>query len=158
MEHLWIVMMKELTYEIDQEILNDIRIAMNTPYTEDEVVEYCDEDEDEVIELTFAAPNRNHNPKPPQFELPNQSVTNVSGTISAGEVWDGGYFYTPYIPLMSTPTVLDPEVFNPRKGALTRYGKKLLDEGSKYYQHLTLEDVRYAGDKNGSCDNSIQGR
>jgi hypothetical protein len=51
---------------------------------------------------------------------------------------DSGYFYCPYIPLTQTPVVLDPESFCPRKGILTRYGKKLLREGSKFYARLSI--------------------
>lgn len=51
---------------------------------------------------------------------------------------DSGYFYCPYVPLTQTPTVLDPESFCPRRGILTRYGKKLLREGSKFYARLSI--------------------
>jgi hypothetical protein len=51
---------------------------------------------------------------------------------------DSGYFYCPYVPLTQTPVVLDPESFCPRKGILTRYGKKLLREGSKFYARMTI--------------------
>ena len=57
---------------------------------------------------------------------------------------DSGYFYAPYIPIIKTPVVLDPEVFRPRKGILTRYGKKLLKEGAEYYSQKVIkgdEDV-----------------
>ncbi len=51
---------------------------------------------------------------------------------------DSGYFYCPYVPLTQTPVVLDPDSFCPRKGILTRYGKKLLREGSKFYARLSI--------------------
>lgn len=51
---------------------------------------------------------------------------------------DSGYFYLPYVPLTQTPVVLDPESFCPRKGILTRYGKKLLREGAKFYARLSI--------------------
>jgi hypothetical protein len=51
---------------------------------------------------------------------------------------DSGYFYCPYVPLTQTPVVLDPDSFTPRKGLLTRYGKKLLREGSKFYARLNV--------------------
>jgi len=35
---------------------------------------------------------------------------------------DAPAFYCPYIPLMSTGTVLDPDTFEPTVGFLTRYG------------------------------------
>lgn len=51
---------------------------------------------------------------------------------------DSGYFYCPYVPLTQTPTVLDTESFCPRKGILTRYGKKLLREGAKFYARMNI--------------------
>ena len=37
-----------------------------------------------------------------------------------------GAVFAPYIPLIMTPLVYDPETFTPRKGLLTRYAKKML--------------------------------
>lgn len=51
---------------------------------------------------------------------------------------DSGFFYCPYVPLTQTPVVLDPESFCPRKGILTRYGKKLLNNGAKFYARLSI--------------------
>jgi hypothetical protein len=53
---------------------------------------------------------------------------------------DSGYFYCPYVPLTQTPTVLDPDSFCPRKGILTRYGKKMLREGAKFYGRLHIQN------------------
>ena len=36
-----------------------------------------------------------------------------------------GAVYSPYIPLIMTPLVLDPDTFEPRKGVMTRYAKKV---------------------------------
>jgi hypothetical protein len=37
-----------------------------------------------------------------------------------------GAVFAPYIPMIMTPLVYDPETFTPRKGLLTRYAKKML--------------------------------
>lgn len=37
-----------------------------------------------------------------------------------------GAVYAPYIPLIMTPLVFDPNNFTPRKGIMTRYGKKIV--------------------------------
>ena len=37
-----------------------------------------------------------------------------------------GAVYAPYIPLIMTPLVYDPDTFTPRKGLLTRYAKKMV--------------------------------
>lgn len=51
---------------------------------------------------------------------------------------DSGYFYCPYVPLAQTPVVLDPDGLCPRKGIMTRYGKKLLREGAKFYARMNI--------------------
>lgn len=58
-----------------------------------------------------------------------------------GSVLDAGYFYAPYIPLLSTPTVLDPNSFSPNRGIMTRYGKKLIEDGSLYYGCLNVSNI-----------------
>lgn len=50
-----------------------------------------------------------------------------------------GYFFAPYVPLIQTPVVLDPASFSPRKGIITRYGKKLLKQGAQYYAKKTIK-------------------
>ena len=39
---------------------------------------------------------------------------------------ESGYVYSPYVPLQTTPTIFGPEDFTPRKGVMTRYGKKMV--------------------------------
>jgi hypothetical protein len=39
---------------------------------------------------------------------------------------ESGYVYAPYVPLQMTPTVLGVDDFTPRKGVMTRYGKKMV--------------------------------
>jgi hypothetical protein len=51
---------------------------------------------------------------------------------------DSGYVYSPYIPLQTLPTIVDPTDFQPRKGILTRYGKAAVTPASRYYRVLRL--------------------
>jgi len=39
---------------------------------------------------------------------------------------ESGAVYAPYVPLLMTPLVYDPETFTPRKGIMTRYAKKMV--------------------------------
>ena len=39
---------------------------------------------------------------------------------------ESGYVYAPYVPLQVTPTIFGIEDFVPRKGCMTRYGKKMV--------------------------------
>lgn len=43
-----------------------------------------------------------------------------------GSYLETGYVYAPYVPLIVTQTIFAPEDFTPRKGVMTRYGKKMV--------------------------------
>ena len=51
---------------------------------------------------------------------------------------DSGYVYCPYIPLQQTPTITDPETFQPKKGIITRYGKAEVAPASRFYRIIRL--------------------
>lgn len=51
---------------------------------------------------------------------------------------ESGYVYAPYVPLIMTPTVLHPLDFTPSKGAMTRYGKKMIR--ADFYATVTILD------------------
>ena len=46
--------------------------------------------------------------------------------FKGGSYLESGYVYAPYVPLIVTPTIFAPEDFTPRKGVMTRYGKKMV--------------------------------
>ena len=50
-----------------------------------------------------------------------------------------GAVYAPYIPLIMTPMVYDPDNFTPRKAVLTRYAKKMLRD--EYYGKVYIEGL-----------------
>ena len=61
---------------------------------------------------------------------------------------DTGYFYCPYIPLMSSGTVINPVTFQPVVSLLTRYGKAVftrqetsLGNSSDYYGKINVVDL-----------------
>lgn len=44
-----------------------------------------------------------------------------------GDDWlSTGYVYAPYVPLIVTPTIYEPDNFTPRKGVMTRYAKQIV--------------------------------
>ena len=49
-----------------------------------------------------------------------------------------GAVYAPYVPLMMTPLVYDPETFTPRKGLMTRYAKKMIRP--EFYGKIYVSD------------------
>jgi hypothetical protein len=56
-----------------------------------------------------------------------------------GSYLETGYVYAPYVPLIVTPTIFAPEDFTPRKGVMTRYGKKMIR--SDFYGTVTCLDM-----------------
>lgn len=50
-----------------------------------------------------------------------------------------GAVYAPYIPVMTTPLVYDPETFTPRKGIMTRYAKKMVRP--EFYAKVIVADL-----------------
>ena len=56
-----------------------------------------------------------------------------------GSYLETGYVYAPYVPLIVTPTIFAPEDFTPRKGVMTRYGKKMVR--SDFYGTVTVRDL-----------------
>jgi hypothetical protein len=56
-----------------------------------------------------------------------------------GSYLETGYVYAPYVPLIVTPTIFAPEDFTPRKGVMTRYGKKMVR--TDFYGTVTCMDL-----------------
>jgi len=56
-----------------------------------------------------------------------------------GSYLETGFVYAPYVPLIVTPTIFNPDDFTPRKGVMTRYGKKMVR--SDFYGTLTVLDL-----------------
>ncbi len=52
-----------------------------------------------------------------------------------------GAAYCPYIPLIMTPTVLDPDNLTPRKGVMTRYAKVITRP--EFYAKIYVADLNY---------------
>ena len=50
-----------------------------------------------------------------------------------------GAVYAPYVPLIMTPLVYDPEDFTPRKGVMTRYAKKMIRP--EFYGKIHVSDL-----------------
>lgn len=67
----------------------------------------------------------------------------------SGEM-DAGYFYCPYIPLMSSGVVVDPNTFNPHVSLMTRYGKATftntttsLGNSADYYGRVSVANLSF---------------
>lgn len=67
----------------------------------------------------------------------------------SGEM-DSGYFYCPYIPLMSSNVVIDPQTYNPQVSLMTRYGKATftntassLGNSADYYGRVNVANLSF---------------
>ena len=63
---------------------------------------------------------------------------------------DAGYFYCPYIPLMSSGVLTDPNTYNPQVSLATRYGKAIftnsgssLGNSADYYGKITVSNLSF---------------
>lgn len=52
---------------------------------------------------------------------------------------EAGYIYAPYIPLQLTQTIYDPNDLTPRKGIMTRYGKKMVN--NRFYGVIYIDNI-----------------
>lgn len=54
---------------------------------------------------------------------------------------EAGYFHAPYVPILLTDTILDPNDFTPRKAMLSRYAKHLIEDGQYMYALLNVRNL-----------------
>lgn len=66
---------------------------------------------------------------------PNKILIGLKGSTFL----ESGYIYAPYVPLILTPVIYGQEDFTPRKGIMTRYGKKLVR--ADFYATVTVLDM-----------------
>ena len=60
------------------------------------------------------------------YKNPYMTENTILMGLKGTQYLEAGAAFAPYIPLIMTPLVYDPETFTPRKGLLTRYAKKML--------------------------------
>ena len=70
------------------------------------------------------------------YKNPYMTENQVLLGYRGGQFLEAGAVFAPYIPLIMTPLVYDPETFTPRKGLLTRYAKKITRP--EYYGRIEI--------------------
>jgi hypothetical protein len=60
------------------------------------------------------------------YKNPYMTENTILMGFRGSQFLEAGAVFAPYIPLIMTPLIYDPETFTPRKGLLTRYAKKML--------------------------------
>jgi len=60
------------------------------------------------------------------YKNPYMKENTILMGYRGGQFLEAGAVFAPYVPLIMTPLVYDPDTFTPRKGLLTRYAKKVV--------------------------------
>ena len=60
------------------------------------------------------------------YKNPYMTENQILMGFRGNQFLESGAVYAPYIPLIMTPLVYDPNTFTPRKGIMTRYAKKMV--------------------------------
>jgi len=81
----------------------------------------------------------NLNTKYEVYKNPYMTENTILLGFKGSQFLETGATFAPYIPLIMTPLVYDPETFTPRKGLLTRYAKKMLRP--EYYAKIYVSGL-----------------
>lgn len=74
------------------------------------------------------------------YKNPYMTENSILMGYRGSQFLETGAVYAPYVPLMMTPLVYDPETFTPRKGIMTRYAKKMLRP--EFYGRIFVSDLQ----------------
>ena len=73
------------------------------------------------------------------YKNPYMTENTILMGYRGSQFLETGAVYAPYVPLMMTPLVYDPETFTPRKGLMTRYAKKMIRP--EFYGKIFVGDL-----------------
>lgn len=73
------------------------------------------------------------------YKNPYMTENTILMGYRGNQFLETGAVYAPYIPIMTTPLVYDPETFTPRKGIMTRYAKKMVRP--EFYAKVIVADL-----------------
>ena len=73
------------------------------------------------------------------YKNPYMTENTILMGYRGNQFLETGAVYAPYIPLMMTPLVYDPNTFTPRKGIMTRYAKKMIRP--EFYGRVFISDL-----------------
>ena len=73
------------------------------------------------------------------YKNPYMTENTILMGFRGSQFLEAGAVYAPYVPLMMTPLVYDPETFTPRKGLMTRYAKKMIRP--EFYGKIFISDL-----------------
>jgi hypothetical protein len=73
------------------------------------------------------------------YKNPYMTENTILMGFRGNQFLESGAVYAPYIPLIMTPLVYDPNTFTPRKGIMTRYAKKMVRP--EFYGKVFVSDL-----------------
>ena len=73
------------------------------------------------------------------YKNPYMTENTILMGFRGSQFLETGAVYAPYVPLLMTPLVYDPETFTPRKGLMTRYAKKMIRP--EFYGRIFISDL-----------------
>ena len=73
------------------------------------------------------------------YKNPYMTENDILMGYRGAQFLETGAVFAPYVPLIMTPLVYDPETFTPRKGLLTRYAKKMIRP--EFYGRVFVSDL-----------------
>ncbi len=73
------------------------------------------------------------------YKNPYMTENSILLGYRGSQFLETGAVYAPYVRLIMTPLVYDPNTFTPRKGIMTRYAKKMIR--LEFYGRIFVSDV-----------------
>jgi hypothetical protein len=73
------------------------------------------------------------------YKNPYMKENTILMGFRGNQFLESGAVYAPYVPLIMTPLVYDPNTFTPRKGIMTRYAKKMVRP--EFYGKVHVADL-----------------
>ena len=73
------------------------------------------------------------------YKNPYMTSNDVLVGFRGSNFLETGAVYAPYVPMIMTPLVYDPQNFTPRTGVMTRYAKKMVR--SEFYGRVIIADI-----------------
>jgi len=73
------------------------------------------------------------------YKNPYMTANDILVGFRGSNFLETGAVYAPYVPMIMTPLVYDPQNFTPRKGVMTRYAKKMVRP--EFYGKVIVADI-----------------
>ena len=73
------------------------------------------------------------------YKNPYMTANDILVGFRGSNFLETGAVYAPYVPMIMTPLVYDPQNFTPRKGVMTRYAKKIVR--NEFYGKVIVADI-----------------